>query len=296
MRIDMLSFRQLKHFVVLAETLHYRKAAERLFITQPSLSRQIVSIENEVGFRLFERQTRAVILTPAGKVFLQRAKELISAADKAVNASLAIALGEQGTLRIAFSSFFSSTLLPPLILKYCEGFPNVELILNELSPLDLITTVEKGESDLSFLLKAEPSVHTGYKPLHMEKICAVLPERHLLAQVRKFTPHMLKDEPFIVSPREITPALFDVVHLCCKQHGFEPKIRMRLHLQQTIVSFVAAGIGVALVPESMKHSGIRGVVFRDIEDAPVIEFGVLWRKDNGNPCLNSMLSLMTDKY
>lgn len=285
----MIEHRQLRNFIVLAEALHFSKAAQTLILTQPSLSRQIAALEAEVGTPLFARHSRSVALTAAGMEFLQHARAITGALDMAVRSTRAATRGERGELQVSFTSVAAWTLLPALLKQYTDAHPAVTLSLNELLPKDLGPAVERGETDLALTFPMPDRTELRYHPLHHEPLCAVLPASHPLASAEPFDVSSLSNEPFISGPRVNAPLLQDAVTQCCRAAGFEPKVRIQTHLQQTIVNLVAEGLGVSLVPASMRKMQLPGVVFKSVEASPEIEFGVAWSPKNENPCLMTFL-------
>lgn len=288
----MINQKQLRYFINLAELLHYGRAAEASFITQPSLSRQIVTLEEEVGCQLLVRHSRSVNLTAAGRAFLIQARAIVAAVDNAVSLARAVDQGEEGILHIAFSSYFTSEILPPVIRLFSKQFPAVELLMDELSPAKLKIAVINGETDLAFVLKTAETKEMNYLPLQEEPLCAVLPANHPLAALPGLELSDLAQESFIISPKEATSALYVIIEGWCKSHGFEPKIRIKTHMQHSIINFVAENLGVAIVPVSMSSARTKGVVYREIANAPRFEVGIIWKKNNDNPCLLSFLTLL----
>ena len=285
----MIEHRQLRYFLALAEHLHFGKAAQAVHLTQPSLSRQIAALEEELDTVLFARHSRAVSLTAAGAEFRQHAQAVLAALDLAVRSTKASARGEQGELRVSFTSVAAWTLMPALLKRYTDSYPEVRLELNELLPKDLGTAVETGNTDLALTFRMDESEHTRYFRLHEETLCAALPANHSAASTQDFNLAQLRDEPFILCPRVNASLLHDRVHECCQRAGFVPRTRIQPHLQQTIVNLVAEGLGVSLVPVSMRKMQLPGVIFRTLNDSPSIEFGILWNRHNDNPCLGNFL-------
>ena len=285
----MIEHRQLRYFLALAEHLHFGKAAQAVHLTQPSLSRQIAALEEKLGTALFARHSRAVSLTAAGADFRQHARAVIAALDLAVRSTQASARGEQGELRVSVTSVAAWTLMPALLKRYTESYPAVRVELNELLPKDLGAAVEAGDTDLALTFRMLEGEHTRYFPLHTEALCAALPASHPGASDPAFNLAQLRDEPFILCPRVNASLLHDSVHECCRRAGFVPRTRIQPHLQQTIVNLVAEGLGVSLVPASMRKMQLPGVVFRTLDDSPSIEFGILWNRHNDNPCLGNFL-------
>ncbi|ACO80568.1 Transcriptinal regulator, LysR family [Azotobacter vinelandii CA] len=285
----MIELRQLRYFMALAEHLHFGKAAESLHITQPPLSRQISALEADLGVVLFSRHSRSVELTAAGRDFQQHAKTALAELDLAIRSTRASARGERGELRVSFTMVAAWILLPELLKAYSDAYPDVSLALNEVLPRDLGPALERGEADIALTFPSSGSKSLCYRALRREPLCAVLPASHPLAAATEFSIAALADEPFITFPRQTAPALHEAVMSCCRRAGFEPKIRLETHLQQTIVNLVAEGLGVSVVPGSMRKMRMPGVAFKAIDRSPPVEYGVIWNPRNENPCLNTFL-------
>lgn len=285
-----MELRQLRYFVTLAETLHFGRAAERLHITQPPLSRQISALEAMLGTSLFERHSRSVIMTPAGEQFLTHARRLLSDLELAVQATQAAADATHRELRIGFTMYAAWNLLPGLVRSYSDAHPADSLTLEETLPRDLQQALMTGQADvgISFPMLIGGALH--YRPLYREPLCAVLPQDHPRAGDASLAVAALAKEPFVTFPASTAPALHEAVMACCRRAGFEPTIRLETHLQQTIVNLVAAGLGVALVPDSMRRIQLQGAVFLPLDDSPSIEQGIYWHPNNTSPALADFLA------
>lgn len=281
----MIDFRQLRYYTVLAETLHYGRAAQQLHITQPPLSRQIAALEAELGVVLLARTSRAVSLTLAGEQFYRHAKGLLADLDNAMRTAQATARGERGELRLNFTMSAAWNLLPRLIKAYSGERPAVSLRLNETLPRDLQAALNSGSADIGIAFPAHLPGHLRYLPLHSEPLCAVLPSTHPLAAQACIDVAWLADERFVSFPSSTAPALHEALLSCCQQQGFSPHIHLETHLQQTIVNLVAEGLGVSLVPDSMRRMQLAGAVFRPLLASPRVEQGLYWNSANSNPCL-----------
>ena len=284
-----MTLQQLRSFIALAETLNFSRAAEQLNMTQPPLSRQILALEDSVGTPLFWRHSRSVALTPAGVQFQRDISRLLTDLERAGASARAAAQGEQGELRIAFTMYAAWNLLPELVSRFAEHYPDVRLRLEETLPRDLQQALLSGAVDagLGFPLPVRHSL--GYQSLYEDKLCAVLPANHRLAGKRKVDVAELAEDPFICFPGSTAPALHEAVMQCCHSAGFQPEIRVETHLQQTIVNLVASGLGVALVPASMARMQLDGSVFIALRQPSRIEQGLYWNPDNPNPCLQRLL-------
>ncbi len=284
-----MDIRQLRYFIALAETLHFGRAAQRLHITQPPLSRQVAALEGSLGTPLFVRNSRSVALTPAGEDFYRHATRLLSELDLAVRSAQATARGEQGELRIGFTMYAAWNVLPGLLKRYAERYPEVRLTLRETLPRDLQQALNAGEIDLGIAFPTPVVAPLDYRPLFREALCAVLPASHPLAESACIDAGALAGERFVTFPRSTAPTLHAAVTACCEQAGFEPNIHLETHLQQTIVNLVAAGFGIALVPDSMRRLQLPDAVFRSLTHSPLIEQGLFWNAHNANPCLDGLL-------
>ncbi|MGB7756650.1 MAG: LysR family transcriptional regulator [Salinisphaera sp.] len=284
-----MDFRQLRYFVALAETLHFGRAAERLHITQPPLSRQIAALENKLSVTLFARHSRHVELTSAGADFYQHAVRLLADAERAGDSARAIAAGATGTLRLGFAMYAAFSLLPRLVRGFSTAQPRITLGLEEILPRDMDQALREQRIDVGLGMPTGRPGHLGYKPLVREPLCAVLPATHTLAGGATVDVRLLADEPFVTLPRTTAPVLHEAVLACCGAHGFVPRIRLETHLQQTIVALVAEGLGVALVPASLARLRMDDVVFPAIDHSPSIEQGVYWRSNDDNPCLAAFI-------
>ncbi len=287
----MIDIKHLRYFAMLSETLHFGRAAQRLHLSQPALSRQIAALEGELGVTLFERGTRAVALTAAGQRFAGDARALLAALEQAARNARAAALGEQGALSVGFTMCAAYSVVPGLARAYGAAFPAVALQIRELFPADLMTHLGDGKIDAAITFPIERMAGIEVREIHREPLCAVLAADHRLAGVPIVDLAELAGDAFVQSPREVSPTLHDAIMGSCKRAGFEPQIRLEAQLQQTILTLVAEGVGVALVPQSMRRAQLEGIVFRPVTDAPQIQLMLAWRAQNRNPCLPGLLGL-----
>ena len=282
--------RQLRYFVVLGETLHFGRAAERLHISQPPLSRQIAALEESLGTELLRRNSRSVCLTPAGRAFLQHARDILASVDLAVRSAKANQQGIRGELRLSFTMCAAWNILPRLLRHYRQSCPDVEVRLEEVMPRDLEQVLRRGSADVAISFPECHGERLHYQRLLDEPLCAVLPEDHHLASASEIAVEALADEDFITFPASTAPTLHEAVIGHCRRHGVEPRIRLETHLQQTIVNLVAEGLGVSLVPDSMRRMQLPGAVFRTLRDAPQVEQGLFWSAHNDNPCIAGFIA------
>jgi len=270
--------RQLRHFVAVAERLHFGRAAAALHISQPPLSRSIRNLEARVGATLLARTRRRVELTPEGARFLEDAKRVLQQLDQAVLEVGRMAAGDSGRLRLGFVSLADYGVLPGLLKAYKAARPRVALALREMLSPEQASALSAGELDFGLLL---PPV-TGeleHLVVQRERFLVALPSRHRLARTSgRLAVRELADESFVMAPRDIAPRLHDVVAGLAARAGFVPRLAQEAIQMQTVVSLVSSGLGVALVPASLANLGRRGVIYREISDPhPRLDLWLAWR-------------------
>ena len=286
--------RQLRYFVAVAEERHFGRAAERLHISQPPLSQQIRRLEREIGAPLLQRTTRRVDLTAGGEVLLARAREILSAVDGATEDTRRAANGEVGRLAIGFTGSATYSTLPALAGALREALPGVVLDLRGemLTPAQVAGLLD-GSLDLGVLRPPVRERELEVEILRREPLVAVLPESHRLAAASVVPLEQLRDEPFVTYPSHFRSVLHDAVEETCDAHGFRPRVALEASETATLVSFVAAGIGVSLVPDSVRHMRVRGAVYRPLgPGAAEVELAVAWRRDDHTPALDRALGIV----
>ena len=286
-----MELRHLRYFVALAEELHFGKAAQRLHIQQPPLSRQIQVLEAELGFPLFERSRRRVELTPAGSALLARVRQVFDALDAAIHDARSAAEGESGRLVVGYPSSLAYSGLTELLRAFRTRYPAVELALRELSPGEQIDALKAGGLDVGFVRSTLDDPALGAELVRREALMVVLPADHPLAAQRSINLSALKQEPFVLFPRARGPAFFDQLMSLCHAAGFTPRVVQEAP-QLDIISMVAAGFGVSIMPSSMRNFRRPGLSFRAIVGAPQVELLIVWRHQNLSPALHKFLDLV----
>jgi DNA-binding transcriptional LysR family regulator len=287
-----IELRHLRYFVALAETLHFGRAAERLHMSQPPLTRAIAALERDLGAKLLERNSRRAQLTPAGRRFLEDARLTLATFDQSVRNAQAAERGELGALSIGFMMHAAHTVLPRLMRRYMQHHPGVHVELREMLPDALPDAVLKGRFDAAITFDPGPIRGLSARKIHREPLCLVAPEGHRLAGQADVAAQDLEGEPLIATPPEGSPTLRDEVVRFCRSGGVAPVFRLEAQLQQTILSLVAEGLGIALVPESMSRLGLPGVVFRPLQEAPNVSHLLVWSATNANPALAQFLDVV----
>ena len=286
----MIDIRALHCFLAVADTLHFGKAAERLHMTQPPLSRQIAGLEKALGVTLLERDSRHVRLTAAGTRFAQDARDVLVGLEQACRSAQQVAAGELGELRVGFMMHAAHSSVPPLARRFIAAHPQVQLRLREALPLALLQGVREGELDAGIGFAPADLHGLALQPLFEEPLCVALPAAHALARRRQLQVAQLADEALITAPADVVPTLREAIDACFAREGLRPQIRLEVQLQQSIVSLVGEGLGVALVPASLRRLGVPGVVFVALKDAPRVQQVVFWRVGNANPALPHLIA------
>ena len=277
-----MELRHLKAFVAVAEELHFGRAAARLQISQSPLSQSIRALESELGVPLLERTTRRVTLLAAGEAFLPRAREAVSAATSAIDDARAAAAGELGRLAVSFTGSMTYALLPLLAKALRTRLPRLQLELHgEMLTPDQVDGLVDGRLDLGLL--RPPIGHPGLRiePIGSEPLIAVLPETHPLARLNAVPVGRLEDEAFITYPSHFRSIVHDAVAATCAAHGFSPIVALEVGETSTLVSFVAADAGVALVPASAQLMSVAGAVYRPLLGAThSVQIAIAWRRND----------------
>jgi DNA-binding transcriptional LysR family regulator len=286
--------RHLRYFVAVAEERHFGRAAERLHIAQPPLSQQIRRLEAELGVTLLHRTTRSVELAPAGEVLLARARDILAAVDGATEDTRRAARGEFGRLAVGFTGSATYELLPKLAAALRDALPGVVLDLRgELLTPAQVTRLLDGTLDLGLLRPPVRERALAVEVVRREPLVVVLPQAHPLAAEDAVPLEELAGEPFVVYPSHFRSVVHDAVEETCEAHGFLPRVALEVSETSTLVSFVAAGLGVSLVPESVRHMTVHGAVYRPLAgEAAAVELAVAWRRDEVTPVLERALEVV----
>ena len=260
--------RQLRYFVAVAEERHFGRAAKRLAMTQPPLSQAIRALEEALGVALFARTKRTVELTPVGADLLPEVRKILAAADGLRPLAQSLARGEAGALALAFVSTADYGLLPQLLREFAGRYPGVRLQLVEATSDVQIEELVAGRIDAGLVIAPLPPRHTAaltYLPIMREPLVAVLPSAVARARSRKrqgepldwdespVTLAELAELPLVIFPRRLAPGFYDIITGCYGAVGLTPRIGQEAIQMQTIVSLVSAGMGVALVPQSLRN-------------------------------------------
>lgn len=286
-----MEFRHLRCFVALAEELHFGRAAQRLAITQPPLSLNIQQLEASVGVRLFERNSRGVSLTAAGEAFLPKATALLEQAAQAAREARDVGQGLAGQLQIGFAGTVLYRGLPQVLRDFGAAHPKLRLALRELSSSEQLVELVHDRLDLGF-------VHTTRVPAGFSQILvssqpfvACLPSAHPLAGEAALPLARLQSEAFAVVMRAVSPDYHDRILAACADAGFEPALAFELRHWLSVVSVIAQGLGVGLVPAALQQAGLPGVAFVPLaQSLQPYDTHCLWRNGRDQSALGAFLA------
>ena len=293
-----MEFRHLRYFLVLAEELHFGRAARRLAISQPPLSLNIQQLEASVGAVLFNRNSKQVSLTAAGRAFVPAARALLEQAAQAASMAKDVGHGMAGSLTIGFAGTMLYSGLAGMLSRFRAGHPLLRITLRELSSSEQLIELTQGRLDIGF-------VHTSRVPPELSQVrvasqafVACVPAAHALAGQPALALAQLKGEPFAVVSRTVSPDYHERIVQACLQAGFYPDIRFELQHWLSVVALAAQGMGVALVPQSLQQSGMAGAVFIPVdwrEGSPSpYETHCLWRPSHGHAALAAFVEAVKD--
>jgi DNA-binding transcriptional LysR family regulator len=284
-----MELRHLRYFVAVGEEQHYGRAAIRLRVAQPALSRQIQDLEAEVGFKLFERLPRGVKLTAAGKLLLQDARRILQEVNEAAGRACRVARGLSGTLRVGFAENASwRGVVPDSFRRFREQRPDAELQLQPAASLEQLEAIRSGRLDagfVNFMPKSDPEL--DQLPVATQHLELAAPKRHALTKIKKLRLRDLTDVPFVWFPRWTNPAFYDLLMHKCYCGGLKsPRIVQEGLNEATILSLVSSGLGVGWVVGSARWRSPESVVILPVVDLDVpLSLALTWRRDNTSPLL-----------
>jgi DNA-binding transcriptional LysR family regulator len=287
--------RHLRYFVAVGEEEHFGRAAERLRVAQPALTRQIQQLEEEIGYALFERLKRGVRLTEAGRSFLEEARRLLSDLERSVERTRLVAQGKVGRLRIGFADGATySGEFPSILREFRERWPDVRL---DLFPGNSVATGEQLRErrlDIGFVY-AIPADLPQLKAhrISAERIVLALPRSHALVKRKRVKLRDLNGEPFVWIPREAAPFYYDRVLSACHAAGLTLNIAQEGNNETTMLSLVAGGIGLSFTIKSAERRLPDSVALKEVEDLRLtVELSAIWRDDNKTPALQKFIEIV----
>ena len=290
----MLDLNHLRSFLALAEELHFGRAARRLNITQPPLSRQIQLLEAELGVRLLDRSRHSVSLTAAGRALLPEARALLGASERTAQLARQAAQGARGgTVTLGFIGASTYAFLPRLIRSARAELPETDIVLREMSGAAQLEALQVARLDIGLVRPFASPVSASSSCVMREGLALALPHGHPLAARRRPALSELEGEPFIMYSAE-GPYMRALVSAVLSSAGVRPRVVQAVSQAHTILSLVSAGTGLALVPEEARNASFDNVTFRPVAASvrPEVELHAIWRPDNRNPALAPLRELL----
>ena len=284
----------MRYFVAIVEEGGFSRAAERLHVSQPPLSIQIRNLESELGVQLLERSNRGVLLTAAGTVFYEEAQAMLARMERARARTQQTDRGDIGMLSVGFVSIADYSILPPALKSFRAGFPMVEVQLHELTTDAQIRELRASRLDLGLALAPVDEPDLAFKGIMREELVLAAPSTHPAAKGDgPLDLRTLSRASFIVPPREIASGLYDLTIRRCHASGFAPQITQHARQMQTVIGLVSSGMGVALVPSSVRNLQRTGVRYRPLRGKPAqIELGIVRLRNASSPQAENFIAAL----
>jgi DNA-binding transcriptional LysR family regulator len=289
-----MELRHLRYFTTLAEELHYGRAAERLFIAQPALSKQIAALERELGVSLFDRSRRRVDLTSSGKLLLPEAQRLVELSKRFVEHGRRIRHGQVGTLRVGYTATVAEAMLSELLHAHHERCPDVLWSVHERSSQRALDDLRDGIFDAVFLRSTTSPDDLDVITVREEPAVLAVPIGHAMAAVDRVRFADLRDQPLVMMTRQVEPQAYDHAIAICAAAGFSPGVVHEADSVQTSLSMVASGLGLAVVTSSAQHCARAGVVYRPLVDpTPTVTLCLAYPRHRISPALAGFLDTLS---
>lgn len=289
-----IELRHLKYLAVLAEELHFRRAALRLHMSQPPLSRQIQQLEQELGVTLFERKGRGIGLTPAGAVFAEDARNILALLDKAVERTKLTEKGLIGQLDIGIFATAIFELFPNVVPPFQAKYPNIQVLLHDLNKSEQVKALRERRLSIGFARFVQEEPDIARELVSTARLYAACPAAHPLAAKAEIRVADLDRQKLILYPRTPRPSFIDRIIELCRDEGFEPRLEQEVDDVVTAVALVASQQGIAVVPAAVQNFQLPGVAFRPFEKRPTTSVALYcqYRKDDRSPVLQAFLESM----
>ena len=287
-----IGLRHYKYFLAVAEELHFKKAADKLFISQPGLSKQIKEMEEALGFKLFERNNRNVVLTAAGKYLKEEITLLLNDNERILRHAQHIATGNEGEIHLGYVGSAMQTIIPKLLIRFRKKYPSIHFSLQEMDNNRQINDLLGNKIDIGFVRLNEVPKALSLRPVFDETFSLVLPRNHALNS-RNFTSlNQLKEEQFIFFEKAYSPSYHEKVMSMFEDCGFSPTISHTSVHATTIYRLVENSFGVAIVPSSLKLGYNMNIKFIELKNVPQrAVLSLAWNKENRNPMLGHFLDV-----
>lgn len=291
-----LELRHFNYFLAVAEELHYRKAAEKLCISQPGLSRQIKQMEEILDVKLFVRSKRKVALTAAGEYLKGEMEFILNHLDVTKKQLKHISDGNFGEVRIGFLGSAMQEVIPDLLIGLKENFPGIKSSLEELSNTAQMNAILRDKLDMGFVRMARVPDGVNIHPVFTDTFSVVLPELYPMLTREFKDVGQLAEENFILFAQDYSPLYYDTVMSICEDAGFTPKVSHKSVHAQTIFKLVENNLGIAIVPTSLQYGFQMKVKFIELRNIPQRAIlSVVWKEDNRNPALRHCINLLLNR-
>jgi DNA-binding transcriptional LysR family regulator len=291
-----MELRHLRYFVAVAEALSFTKAAERLHLAQPSLTRQIKDLEGEIGVQLFDRVGKRIALTQEGESFLLDARRLVAECAQSVQAVQRLSRGEAGQLNIGYVANIYHDLLPTTLGAFRKACPRTALNLFDMTPAEQYQALEERKIDLGFVCFRARSTGSNLQSASVGQdiMMVAVAEANPLAKKAKIDLKDLEPMFFVGMSQKTYPGSNEWLIDACREAGFTPKILQDADREPAVISFVAAGLGVALLPEQIKRLPHEGVIFLPLRRRLTAESWAVWKGNNASACLKQYLQIVKE--
>lgn len=290
-----MELRQLQYFLAVAEELNFGRAAARLGIAQPPLSRQIRQLEQELGVELFRRTKRRVELTEVGRVFLEEARQILSQVEQGVRVAQRASRGEIGRLVVGFEGSSTYDVIPVSLKVYRERFPEVELVVYAMTTEEQIQALLENRIGIGFVVSPLNDKRLAIEIILREALVLAIPESHPLVARNEVRVRELEGESFIMFQRNRGCGLYDQAIAVCQRAGFSPRVIQEADEMQVMLGFVAAGLGITLLSASVQQFQRPGVVYRTLQPStPKVTLALAWRRDDPSAVLQAFIEVVRE--
>jgi DNA-binding transcriptional LysR family regulator len=291
-----MEFRQLRYFLMLAQELHFKRAAEKLFIVQPALTKQVKDLEAELGVVLFNRNKRSVKLSDAGVFFRSEIEKVFEGLEKTKNEIKQVESGKKGEIRIGYVGSCIHTFLPNLLANLNQSFPEIHTYLSEMTSASQLVAIQKGELDIAFLRNPPANKRFMQKLVFQENFALVLPQNHYLNEITFESMAQVSNEKFILPTKTDGEMYHNLQWSICEEAGFLPQISHETVHGYTTLKLVENNLGISLIPISFRAVSQANVRFVELQNIPQkAEITALWNPQNPNPSLEHFLQAIDIK-
>ncbi len=292
---NQIELRHLRYFVAVAEERHFRKASERLYISQPGLSRQIKQMEDFLGVQLLERDKKQVSLTPAGAYLQQEATHLLGQLSQTWPHLRALQEGRKGDVRMGFVGSAMQTVIPDLLVRMNQTYPGINFSLEEIAINQQMQALQEGTLDIGFVRIDRAPTGMRMVPVMSDHFSLVLPVNHPIDAANFHDMRQLAQEHFILFSSSYSPTYYDTIMSICEDWGFHPQVSHKSVHANTIFRLVECGLGVSIIPNAFRQGFQLAVKFVELLDIPQrTVLSAIWREDHRNPALAKVVEMLEE--